>query len=257
MNTKKIIPQIETIEYYDDRFYKIKTKKGFEYYPSVTTVLGIIHKEWLARYYGDLGTERAQYRSKIAMEQGSEIHRLISELVAGNELSADTYPQEQWLQLCRFADFHKSIKPKYLLNEQTVLSHKHKCAGTLDLLIFISETKEYDVGTSKEIEIEAGVYVIDIKTGKNEDDNYNYQTAAYFEMVKEMKVLEVLATKRKLIGTGILYLNTNTKSGWKLKLRNLKEIKNDFKCFKSALFLYNLSPKIPKIIELPKNLKLN
>lgn len=257
MKKQKEKTVIETIQYFDDRFYKIPNKKSIDYYPSVTTVLGIIHKEWLARYYGDLGTERANYRSKIAMEQGSEIHSLISELVAGNELSADLYSQEIWMQLIRFNDFHNSIKPNYLLNEATVLSHKYKSAGTLDLLIEIKETNKYNIGLSKPVDIEEGCYVVDIKTGKNEDSNYNYQTAAYFEFAKEMKILETLAINSKLKGTAVLYLNSNTNSGWKFSIRNLKEIKNDFNCFKSALFLYNQNPKKPKIFELPKNLKLN
>ena len=65
---------VKVIEYFDQRFYKMSFLDPLDYFPSVTTKLGIIDKPFLARWRGDIGNREADYRVRDAQEKGSNIH---------------------------------------------------------------------------------------------------------------------------------------------------------------------------------------
>ena len=242
------VHEVEQVEWFDDRFYKIKNPDGSEdFFPSVTTALGIIEKPWLKNWYGDLGTETAQYRSKLAKEKGSRIHQGIYDLLHRGYCSETGYPQEEYFQIYNFYQFFMSLYPKVLLNEVTVFSRSERTAGTLDMLIEI-EDGEYDIGYAKKENLLKGKYVIDVKTG-NFDKAYHYQTAAYANMLVE------LGQADHIQGTGILLTKSDTKKGWKLILRSHEEMQTDYKCYLAALELYRANGEDkPRVFSMPKEL---
>lgn len=247
----KTIDLQERIEWFDDRFYKVNNALGVtEFYPSVTTVLGIINKPFLLKWYGDVGTEIAQHRSKLAKEKGSLIHDGVYRLLTDGYVSSENYTQEDYYQLWNFLKCYESLNPKVLHNEVIVYSHETLSAGTLDLLVEI-KAGTYDIGYSETKKLRGGNYLLDVKTG-NMDLAYHYQTAAYSKMAIERGLVD------DITGTGILLTKADTKKGWKLILRDKEEVEQDYQCFLSALNLFNAKGgEKPKIFEMPKELIIN
>lgn len=236
----------EKIDWFDDRFYKV----GEDFYPSVTTVLGIINKPFLLQWYGDIGTETAKHRSKLAKEKGSLIHDGIYKLLTEGFVSGENYKQEDYYQIWNFLQFYEAFKPKVLANEVIVYDSDIKSAGTLDLLMHI-EAGTYDTGYSKTEKLPEGNYLIDVKTG-NMDLAYHYQTAAYSKMAVKQELCSDIQ------GTGILLTKADTKKGWKLILRDRLEVENDYECFLSALKLFNAKGgEKPKVFSMPSELIIN
>lgn len=240
--------QLETISWFDDRFYKILTDK-IEFYPSVTTILGITNKPWLTKWYADLGYEVAKYRSKQAAIKGSLIHESIYRLKAGHELYYEEFVQEVWLQIYNYTLYIENLKPKFLANEMTVFSHTNKIAGTLDELVRIQEG-EYNTGFSKPIKLVGGNYVGDIKSGNEDNKTYFKQLSAYVKCVEEMGLCQV-------DGAFIIYTNSTTKQGWKLEFINKQEIEYYYDIFLACLKVYNDSnTDKPVVRELPRIIRL-
>jgi hypothetical protein len=226
------------IEWFDDRFYKRLLPKGFEWYISATTVNGIVEKPFLKRWYGDLGTELAQKRSQEAKDAGTLVHALINGLLNNAEIDGSKFPQEIWRQVVHFSEWYESVKPVILGSEIEVFSDEWKCAGTLDLVYFM-RAGEYDLGMSKPVKCEAGVRILDIKTGK-EDWVYGHQTAAYAKMLMEMKRSGLWRSSidfDRIEGTDILFTKTQTKSRWKVASRTREEMSQDLNCFVHELAL--------------------
>lgn len=244
----------KTVEWFDDRFYKVLLPPDFtreDFYPSVTTILGIIDKPWLRRWYGDLGTELAAHRSAQAKARGSLIHDIIHNMLlfdGAAPIEPEKVSQEDWYQVWNFSQWYENVKPRILGSELTVVSHAHRYAGTLDLLVQIEEG-EYNVGYAKPITIPKGIYVGDIKTG-NYDAASHYQTVAYAMAVEETK-------EWNIDGTFILQTNADTKKGWKAIARNRQEMLADFDCFLSAKRLYDArGQEKPRVFEMPAEIKL-
>lgn len=251
---------IKTIEWFDDRVYKVLLPPDFssdrwEFFWSVTSILGVIAKPWLTIWYGNLGTERARYQSGKARDRGSLIHNAIAEALSfddgtglGAPLDGTGFRQEDWLPIVRFAQWYNSFKPRVLGHDFPVVSYDFRFAGTLDMLI-ATDGGKMDVGMAKPLDIPAGNYVLDIKTGQ-ENDDYFMQTSAYAQGVIENQIQAVQ-------GTMILYLDTNTKAGYKLVFRNTEQMQQDFELFQSAqkLFLAR-GQKLPEVFEMPLGLQL-
>ena len=259
-------PKIETISFFDDRFYKlqavseaqiklVKELHGLDaskpfYLPSSTTILGLIIRPYLLGWYGDVGTDTAKYRSEKAKDLGSHIHEHTKTLFEGGKLIAQDFKQEAWVQLYHIQQWFETFNPEILFTEQTVYSLTHFYAGTLDLCISLKGGK-YDIGYKKPIELPEGAYILDLKTGKGIDSLYYYQLASYKIAFEEM-------TGKKIIGTLILHTQADTKKGWKVICRNAEEIKQDFEMFTSIAKVWKVENKdlTPKIFELPAEIQL-
>jgi hypothetical protein len=250
---------IKTIEWFDDRVYKVLLPpefdpKRWEFFWSVTTILGIIAKPWLALWYGDLGTERARYRSKLAKDRGSLIHNAIAELLEfddsglGVPMTGDKFRQEDWLAILNFATWYNKTKPRILAHDFPIVSYEHKYAGTLDIIPEF-DGGLIDDGTSKGVEIEGGAYVLDVKSG-NESEDYHCQTALYDEGVVEGGII-------KPVGTMIFYTDAKTKSGYKLVVRNKDEVAKDLDTALAIKKVFDSRPpKLPELRELPMGVQL-
>jgi len=244
--------QGEVIEYFDDRFYKMVVSEQTIYLPSSTTILNIVSKPWLATWRGDIGNELANFKSRKAMLKGSLIHDAIHQLWEGAELTAGSFEQDEWVQIVRFKQWHGSLKPALAGNpEMTVYSLEQGYAGTLDFAIRIKAGK-YNIGLAKEVELEEGIYIGDLKTGTVGDDkNYFRQLASYDYAYTAL-------TEEQPVGAFILHTQAKSKSGFKMVLRNREEINADFESFIHAKELWiSENPAFnPKIMDLPVKISL-
>lgn len=255
---------METIEYFDDRFYKLTLedhcKKLYQYYqgqtapdtlylPSVTTLLGIVSQPFLAKWRGDVGNEVADYRSKLAKEKGSRIHEAIAQLFVGAVLKIEDYQQDEWVQLMRFLDWHRALNPQDVKSEHTVFSLEHLYAGTLDIRCRLKGGK-VNSGMAKPIEIPEGLYVGDYKSGKGIGKSF-YQIAEYVHAEEEM-------TGDYIAGAFILHLQADTKAGWKMIIRTRQEIDEDFETGLRINYVWKKENQglTPDIFEMPKEIKL-
>jgi hypothetical protein len=54
--------------------------------PSVTTVLGVLDKEGLTKWYGRLGLEEAERQKNEAADFGSKVHAAIEAVYSGQDI---------------------------------------------------------------------------------------------------------------------------------------------------------------------------
>lgn len=275
-----------TIEYFDDRFYKISKPEqlpenfnpnfingDFIYLPSSTTIIGNSQpNHWLARWRGEVGNERADQISQEALMKGSIIHNAIYEMLMNNaeiiyrnprfdNTEIDEYiaglktkyiivtEQEYQVQLARFVEFVELTNPQIEQCELKVINLEIGYAGTLDLVMNYPESFE-----NKQFKIEAGRYIADVKTGKAIDE-----TSYFSQMSSYMNAYNESYPKLSAESMMILWLNSNTRTG----IRGFKAVTtNDFdKYFNHFLnlkrtFDFNNSDIKPKLYEIPQILKL-
>lgn len=247
--------------------------------PSSTTILGSAPKEWLGRWRGQVGNWEADRVMNEALDKGSRVHSAFAALINGtiilfNNPKAPAYTKEQilnieldskngvmilsnqqeMLEVWRLQRFFDIVKPKIIGTEMTVLSEVYGYAGTTDHLWFIN-AGEYDLGDKEKFIIEkSGHYILDIKTGKEDEYNYPEQLASYTVAIEE-------SGDYKIEGAIILYSNSSKKKGiegFKFEMITKEELEYHFKGF---IFQYNIwlkkANKSPKVFDLPSLLKIN
>ena len=202
------------IEYFDDHWYQVTLDGVTHYLPSVTTKLGIIDKPFLARWRGDLGNREADQRMHEAGDRGKRIHWAyeialkggivvydpwqhpvitpegIAELkVQHNGQVAVLHTQDEMVQVMKLQKQFEALKPMVIGIEEKVYDIPNRDAGTIDNLLYIQEG-EYLVSGSKPIHLEEGLYINDLKTGKNIDLAW-LQLSAYAQMWETMHGIQV------------------------------------------------------------------
>jgi len=173
VNDERGILQITTV---DERFYAVpKAPDGYTYYPSSTWIAsyypkGIAYFKWLANH----GWDEAESLKTAAGEKGSKVHHAIADLLGGKTVSIDAkyanndgepeeLTPEEYECIMSFVAWHKSVNPKMLSSEKTVLNIKEGYAGTIDFLC----------------EINNKVYLIDFKTSQYIWPSHEIQIASY------------------------------------------------------------------------------
>ena len=255
---------VDQIEWFDDRYYRVLAKDGEKFFPSVTTILGIINKPFLSRWRGDVGNYEADRKMNFAAWRGSRIHDAIHQLLSldegGNRAplcyigpsGKPQYTQEEWLHIIRFSAFYDMFTPTVHESELVVYSERLEYAGTCDLLCDL-KAGEYKIGERTKVTVpENGLYLGDIKTGREIDDEYHFQTAAYAGAVEEMQ------TDKKISGTFIIHTGSSTKAGWNIHIRSRAEMLDDMVMFGHALNLFKRkNPNgTPKIFTMPATITL-
>lgn len=265
---------MKQIQWFDDRFYKINDK----FFPSVTTILGVVNKPFLGIWRGQVGNWEADRIINEALNKGSIIHAAIEILlhkgkVIFNSSKNPAYSeaeltelmselkvpyivlteQQQHLEVYRFAKWVEEVKPQMVYSELKIASMQYEYAGTLDGIFDIKDGL-YSVNGSKPIEIKEGRYLIDYKTGKEVDDNYFMQLSAY------LKAYEEEDRDNEISGGIIIHTNAQTKGkieGLKTVVRTREELELDFQDFLAVKKVFDRTNSIkPKIIELPSILEL-
>jgi len=231
-------PKNKRVHFLDDRFYEVADNV---YYPSVTTILGMYPKgtpfeTWLK----DVG-HGAKAIADRAAESGTKVHDAAEKLMNGDQLVWDDskYNFEEWNGVLRFVNFAKRFKPEWEAIEVATISHKHKYAGTLDIVCKIDGTR----------------WMLDIKFGNAIYDTYYFQLAAYKQSWEETN------PDHKIDKMGVLHLKAATRTdgkppamqgkGWKIEQPKdtYKELLDQFN---HALGIYNYKNPDPR----PKNLIL-
>ena len=274
---------IKRVEYWDARYYRVqfkeKNKKELteKHFPSVTEILGAYPKDFLERWRGDVGNERADQIVREAFALGSFVHYGAEMIAKGgvviyspieNPLYTDAElgkiidsqkngycicrTQREFVQLWRIKQFFDLVNPSYIETEQMIFSVKHEYAGTLDLILFIRGGK-YNIAGSQPLELEEGYYICDFKTGKGVDYSYKMQLAAYIAAVRE----GCPSFTDKIKGGLLLHSNNEQIKGgiegFKASALTMDEFENIFPHFLKVYDVYKIQKPIPspKVFAMP------
>lgn len=236
METQTVAPlavgqePIVLVEWFDDHWYKVVKDGQTHWLPSVTTKLGIIDKPGLARWRGDVGNREADMRMHSQGDRGKRIHWAWATALEGGAVVYDPWQnpvytpegiaelsakyngkiavirtQDEMFQIDKLRRQHAILKPKVLAVELKVYDLETKDAGTIDSVEFI-DTGFYMVNGAKQIPINKGIWIRDLKTGTWLGDEANYQTAKYLAMYEKMFGV-------KCAGTLITHTAAATKKG--------------------------------------------
>lgn len=221
--------EVQSISYFDERFYRIQIAGISHFMASVTTKLSIESKYALNQWRGLVGNREADLRMYEASNRGKRIHHAWNVFILGgvilyNPWESPIYTEAQikemqvkemvfvlkdqgeMVDLWKLQQFYEILTPKILESELIVYSIEDEIAGTLDNTFLIEEGR-YKVNGSRDLIIpKTGIYVCDLKTGKTIDDSYWNQLAAYKCAYEKMKDVSVE-------GCLIFHTGATTKSG--------------------------------------------
>lgn len=130
-------------------------------YPRVTSIINILAKPALARWYGRVGLEEADRISKASRDLGTRVHSACEAITTTGELPTDP-------SLAPWAESYSAWLARHVQavvsTERLLHSARFGYAGTADLVATMSD------GT---------LAVLDLKTSKSLDCSYRLQLAAY------------------------------------------------------------------------------
>lgn len=241
--------------------------------PSFTTIYGNTEPmPFIPKWRGKVGNLEADIISEVAKQKGSNIHNAVDLLLKGHAIVfvnlktnnvTDSeikefrkkhkrpvhilYSQEEMIQVTRYKRILDLIKPIVVDSEQHLFNFKECYAGTRDQKWLIEKDIAVKVTKKTTIELKAGMYVVDLKTGKHFDDKYaSTQLSAYAEADPETD---------KIVGGIGIDLNNDRSSGvdgFKLMVKTREELAPYFEHFKDLKRIFFFSnPARPKKYELP------
>jgi len=270
-------PEIKQIDWFDDRHYRLNLDGTDVYFPSVTTKLSAEAKPYLARWRGDVGNREADIRMRTAADRGSRIHfgwylMTTKGTVIYNPFQRPNYTsqeieeiaktsngililenQDEMYDLYKLQEWHKIVQPLIKANELIVYSLTNKDAGQLDKLMYI-KAGGYQINGAKWLNIEEGLYVVDLKSGNTFPDNAFMQIAAYKNCYEEM-------SGEKVKGGIVIHTGAKTKKGIEglaTYLRTSEELKEDYLDYRAVANVWERRKKNlkPKIFQFPSKITL-
>ena len=158
-------------DYYTDP-ESFKSANGYDidgiWYPRVTKIVSIKAKPALYRFYGEAENFNAgQAISQQSAKEGTLIHETVEAILLGQKPVIESAVEPAIRAFLEFLDT-RNIQVTPELVEKRVASHDHRYAGTVDALALI----------------DGKFGVLDIKTSQAIYRDYNLQTAAYAEALK-------------------------------------------------------------------------
>jgi predicted RecB family nuclease len=159
---------------------------GKKPYASVTTILGVIDKPALRRWYGEqvyysmvanpnLEKEKAMNApyavSESAKSRGTTVHSMVEAYKTGTKVEEANIPDQFKGYAKAFYTFIDQHSISIIEQERTVLCEEYQYAGTMDLVAKIGESLHPSI--------------IDVKTGKDIYQEAFMQTSAYQYALKE------------------------------------------------------------------------
>lgn len=175
------IPKLKRI---DGEIRLYETPDGNRY-PSVTSVVSLLSKEYIDEWKAKVGEETAANISRKAADRGTLIHENCENFLLGKPQTFTMFQGEEKKMFLSLMPVLKSIQEVHAL-ETPLYSDTLKVAGTVDLIARLSDDK---------------MYILDWKTSgryKSKDDIHGYfiQCSAYALMfyertgivVKDMKI---------------------------------------------------------------------
>jgi len=144
--------------------YEIEGK----WYPRVTTIVSIKAKPALYRYYSEQGNfAKAQAATNESAREGTLIHETVEAILAGKN---PEIPPQIKPALDAFFSLRREFDIFPILIEERIKSDNYWYAGTVDLVANVNGV----------------LSLIDIKTSFAVFRDYNLQTSAYQQALKEM-----------------------------------------------------------------------
>lgn len=272
--------KIKQISWWDSHFYLITYKDGKEeisdYFPSVTTKLQAEAKPFLAQWRGDIGNREADMIMNDAAHRGSRIHlawdiMTTKGAVLFNPIERPNYSpveidkirnkfdgniivlnsQSEMYDVYKLQQWHEILQPEIIHSETNVYSLKFKEAGQVDKIVRIKEG-EYLINGKTPLKLPAGIYIVDLKTGKQVDKSAYMQVAAYAGCYTEMG-------EDKPIGTLIVHTGAKTKSGLSTHYRDIEQMREDYQNYRAVATVWDrlFSGQKPKVFSFPSLIKLD
>jgi hypothetical protein len=158
-------------DYYSDP-ESFKSANGYDidgvWYPRVTKIVSIKAKPALYHFYGEAENFQAgQAVSQQSAREGTLIHETVEAILLGQKPVIEAAVLPAIRAFLEFLDT-RNIQVTPELVEKRVANHDHRYAGTVDALALI----------------DGKFGVLDIKTSQAIYRDYNLQTAAYIEALK-------------------------------------------------------------------------
>jgi Domain of unknown function DUF83 len=161
---------------------------GDEPFPTVTTILQVKNKPALLRWHMEqvywavvknpsVSKEEALLASSkvsdLAKTRGTTVHSIVEHYKEGSDIAQvlENVPDPYKGYAQAFHNWINNNDFTVIQHEKTVISRKHKFAGTLDMLAKNKKSGE--------------VYLIDVKTGKQIYREAFYQLSAYRQALRE------------------------------------------------------------------------
>ena len=139
------------------------------WYPRVTKIVEIKAKPALYKFYAELGSHKAgEDIKKKSADEGTLIHEIFEKILVGEnpEIPSSIAPAIK-AAVGFIKNNHIQVDPEFV--EKRIVSHDHRYAGTVDTLALIG-----------------GKFgVLDIKTSQAIYRDYNLQTSAYTNALKD------------------------------------------------------------------------
>lgn len=226
---------------YDKRFYRVMVygEEEPKWYLSVNTIIGgtgvdPFLAQWQQEQVAERGVQGARFDLFMRAEMGTTVHNAIDRYNRGEELCWDDFDDFEWACINRFIEWLTSSGAKVVASEHTIVSHTHRYAGTLDMIV----------------EIEGKLYVIDVKSGSYTYDRHKMQLAAYVMAAREMY------PTMDIVGAGVLPLNVRTKKGWRFDVLEESDIQRYFARFlnRYAVFMDENEGIVPKHVVYPRTI---
>ena len=259
------------VEWFDSHYYQVEIGGMVDHYPSVTTILQAypFKLAGLSQWRGDVGNQTANQIFHSAGDHGTIVHNAFDRLLKGTPVFYRNKPEEHvgeyliidnqydYLQLWKLMQFMERVKPEVILNEYPLVSHEHKYAGTMDLLLRI-QGGTYLIDGKQPVVLPAGLYIADIKTSSAVHNDYYCQIAAYAKAYTEL-------TGEQITGGLILHTKASTKSGIEgFSAKYIPASDGEYtldKAFEEFLRVYNVwkinpTPGKPRIFQMPEKLQL-
>lgn len=227
MKSETEVPTL--VEWFDEHWYKVLVDGVYDYLASVTTKLGILDKPFLARWRGDIGNREADMRVHEAGQRGSRIHWAWEVALKGGAVVFDPWQapiyttegiaalkakygdvailrvQEEMWQMVKLQRQFDILKPMVIGIEEKLFDLDTRDAGTVDAVYSLLDG-EYMVNGAKPVRLAKGIYINDLKTGSQVQDEAYYQTAKYLAMYEKKY-------GTKCAGTLITHTSAKTKGG--------------------------------------------
>jgi hypothetical protein len=243
------------------------------YMESVTTIIGNSEpRPLIERWRGDVGNITANYISEKAKEKGSNIHNAIDLMTKGYLIIYQNRKimnytdkqikefarkkrrkyhvinsQDEMIQIVRYYNMLNQIKPVVEQSEHTTFNLSELYAGTIDQIWKFDSDTLIKIGRSNPIQVPAGRYIVDLKTGKYHFDVQHWtQLSAYAFSEIQFGNID---------GAFIVRTDSDTKTGiegLKLHFKPITELQEYYEHFKDLKKVYNFSnPVYPKTYEFP------
>lgn len=266
---------VKQIEWFDSHYYKItEGDKEPLFIPSVTTKLSASPKPYLNRWRGDIGNREADLVMQEAGDRGSRIHNAYHVFKKGGAViyqpfERPTYTREEILAIekvyegnvsvlfrqdemyaiYKLQKMYEILKPTVVYSEIIVYSLETMDAGQVDD-VWLLNAGEYQISGKEPLIIqETGLYINDLKSGNNIDDDGFLQTSAYLKCAENMGLGDFK-------GTLLTHTGAKTKTGIEglaVYLRTRPEVESDYSDYRRVAEIWDrkLSGTKPKCFNFP------